>query len=132
MHNPEQQKEAMIEKEKSLSEGEYHLKTLFNANIAEHQRESITGLQLAPGAVFQKDSNITGKCVVTEQIYVHSKLMIVDDRTCIIGSANINDRSMLGNRDSEIAVVIEDKEFVPSTMNGQEVSANIIHHNVHE
>lgn len=40
----------------------------------------------------------------TEIIYVHSKLMIVDDNYAIIGSANINDRSMLGTRDSEIAV----------------------------
>ena len=28
--------------------------------------------------------------------------MIVDDRACIIGSANINDRSLLGYRDSEV------------------------------
>lgn len=34
---------------------------------------------------------------VTEQIYVHAKMMIVDDRVCIIGSANINDRSMVCN-----------------------------------
>ncbi|KAL0482919.1 phospholipase D [Acrasis kona] len=65
----------------------------------------------------------TGKRVVTEQIYVHSKLLIADDRICIIGSANINDRSMLGSRDSEIAVVIEDKEFVPGKMNGQPYKA---------
>ncbi len=31
--------------------------------------------------------------------------MIVDDDKVILGSANINDRSMLGNRDSEIAVI---------------------------
>lgn len=37
-------------------------------------------------------------------IYVHSKLMIVDDSFVLIGSANINDRSLLGDRDSEIAV----------------------------
>ncbi len=30
--------------------------------------------------------------------------MIVDDKYVILGSANINDRSMLGSRDSEIAV----------------------------
>lgn len=42
---------------------------------------------------------------VTEIIYVHSKLMIVDDKYVIMGSANINDRSMLGKRDSEIAVL---------------------------
>jgi phosphatidylserine/phosphatidylglycerophosphate/cardiolipin synthase-like enzyme len=35
---------------------------------------------------------------VTEQIYIHSKLLIVDDRLVICGSANINDRSMLGKR----------------------------------
>ena len=40
----------------------------------------------------------------TELIYIHSKLMIVDDMFVICGSANINDRSMLGKRDSEIAV----------------------------
>ena len=44
---------------------------------------------------------------VTEIIYVHSKLLIVDDDVALIGSANINDRSQLGDRDSEIAVVIE-------------------------
>ena len=37
----------------------------------------------------------------TEMVYIHSKLMIVDDRAAIIGSANINDRSMMGNKDSE-------------------------------
>ena len=48
---------------------------------------------------------------VTEQIYVHSKLIIVDDRLVIVGSANINDRSMLGDRDSEICLYIEDSVF---------------------
>ena len=37
---------------------------------------------------------------VTEIIYIHSKLMIVDDRIALVGSANINDRSLLGNRDT--------------------------------
>ena len=41
---------------------------------------------------------------VTELIYIHSKLMIVDDESVVIGSANINDRSMLGSRDSEFCV----------------------------
>lgn len=49
---------------------------------------------------------------VTEQIYVHSKLMIVDDRYALIGSANINDRSLLGGRDSELAVLVMDLEVV--------------------
>ncbi|CAN1848874.1 Phospholipase D beta 1 [Linum perenne] len=37
-------------------------------------------------------------------IYVHSKGMIVDDEYVIIGSANINQRSMEGARDTEIAM----------------------------
>jgi len=38
------------------------------------------------------------------QIYVHSKLMIVDDDYIVIGSANINQRSLAGERDSEICI----------------------------
>jgi phospholipase D1/2 len=57
--------------------------------------------------------------LVTEIIYVHSKLMIVDDQMCICGSANINDRSLQGNRDSEICVVINDLEMIDSHLNGQ-------------
>nr|GMD36477.1 phospholipase D gamma 1-like [Ipomoea batatas] len=37
-------------------------------------------------------------------IYVHSKGMIVDDENVIIGSANINQRSLEGTRDTEIAM----------------------------
>ncbi|CAM8989276.1 unnamed protein product [Rhodiola kirilowii] len=37
-------------------------------------------------------------------IYVHSKGMIVDDEYVIIGSANINQRSMSGTNDTEIAM----------------------------
>ena len=37
-------------------------------------------------------------------IYVHSKMMIVDDRYLIVGSANLNERSLAGGRDSEIGV----------------------------
>nr|GMD58205.1 phospholipase D delta-like [Ipomoea batatas] len=37
-------------------------------------------------------------------IYVHAKGMIVDDEYVIIGSANINQRSMAGSKDTEIAM----------------------------
>ena len=62
--------------------------------------------------------DILGDRIVTEIIYVHSKLMIVDDRLAIIGSANINDRSMLGDRDSEVDVIIEDKNLIDGKING--------------
>lgn len=59
---------------------------------------------------------------VTEELYIHAKLLIADDRVVIMGSANLNDRSMCGNRDSEIAMITEDKDMIPSRMNGQSVS----------
>eukprot|EP01134_Creolimax_fragrantissima_P007965 CFRG7965T1 len=49
-----------------------------------------------------------------EMIYVHSKHLIVDDTISIIGSANINDRSMLGNRDTEIAIIAHEPDKVRS------------------
>ena len=45
---------------------------------------------------------------VTEMLYVHSKYMCIDDEISIIGSANINDRSMSGNRDSEVCIIINE------------------------
>lgn len=38
--------------------------------------------------------------------------MIVDDQTALIGSANINDRSLMGDRDSELAIIVEDSEEI--------------------
>ncbi|KAI7743006.1 hypothetical protein M8C21_032671 [Ambrosia artemisiifolia] len=64
--------------------------------------------------------------IASSPVYVHSKVMIIDDNTVLVGSANINDRSLLGLRDSEaiylqfhtIGVLIEDKELVESFMGG--------------
>jgi len=52
-------------------------------------------------------------------IYVHSKMMIVDDDYIIVGSANINERSMAGNRDSEIAIGAYQPYFTSETSSGQ-------------
>ncbi|EEH20371.2 hypothetical protein PABG_02630 [Paracoccidioides brasiliensis Pb03] len=56
---------------------------------------------------------------VSEELYVHSKVLIADDRTVICGSANLNDRSQLGDNDSEIAVIIQDPTPIESHMNGK-------------
>ncbi|OQR95669.1 phospholipase D2-like [Thraustotheca clavata] len=66
-----------------------------------------------------RQNAILGGTAVNEQIYIHSKLMIADDRTTIMGSANLNDRSMCGDRDSEIAVVLEDHELSSVTWDGE-------------
>lgn len=50
--------------------------------------------------------------MTTEQVYIHGKTCIVDDRLVIIGSANINERSQRGDRDSELAAVIRDTDMI--------------------
>ncbi|OLN81033.1 Phospholipase D1-like protein 3 [Colletotrichum chlorophyti] len=56
---------------------------------------------------------------IQEELYIHSKLLIADDRIVVCGSSNLNDRSQLGYHDSELSIVMEDTKRVPSTMNGQ-------------
>ncbi|CAN8023023.1 unnamed protein product [Ixodes persulcatus] len=70
----------------------------------------------------RKHDELLGK-LVQELVYVHSKLMIVDDEVTIIGSANINDRSMMGRRDSELAVVVHDVDREKSVMDGRSYAA---------
>ena len=55
----------------------------------------------------------------TSHIYIHSKLMIVDEKRALIGSANINDRSLLGQYDTELAIVTEDATLVSGIVNGK-------------
>lgn len=47
------------------------------------------------------------------------KVLIADDRIVICGSANLNDRSQLGDHDSEIACIIEDPISIDSYMDGK-------------
>jgi len=81
----------------------------------------------APGSLLQERWFGTEQeelnCYVSELLYIHSKLMIVDDRRVIMGSANINDRSQKGDGDSEIALVVEDNEILQTTMNGRPYAA---------
>ncbi|KAF8610545.1 phospholipase D [Ceratobasidium sp. AG-I] len=62
---------------------------------------------------------LAGDVLTTEQVYIHGKIMVVDDRVVIIGSANINDRSQRGDRDSELASVIRDTDMIDSRMAGK-------------
>ncbi|KAH8724087.1 hypothetical protein GQ44DRAFT_709134 [Phaeosphaeriaceae sp. PMI808] len=56
---------------------------------------------------------------VSEELYIHSKLLIADDQIVICGSANLNDRSQLGDHDSEIAIIIQDPDTIDSSMDGR-------------
>ena len=68
---------------------------------------------------------IVNELPTTELIYIHTKLMIIDDKYVIIGSANINDRSMTGDRDSEFCVLYKDQMKMPSIMDGKDFQASL-------
>lgn len=59
-----------------------------------------------------------GEQPVTELIYIHTKIIIVDDDIVLCGSANINDRSQEGDRDSELAVIFTNGYKTKAKMNG--------------
>lgn len=68
---------------------------------------------------------------MSEMIYIHSKVMIVDDTHIIIGSANINDRSMLGSRDHETGVVLSqnnDEDLIEIEFGGEKVKVGKMAH----
>lgn len=60
---------------------------------------------------------------IQEELYIHAKLLIADDRVVICGSSNLNDRSQLGYHDSELSIVMEDTHRIPSIMDGKEFEA---------
>ncbi|KAI2641249.1 phospholipase D/nuclease [Xylaria nigripes] len=60
---------------------------------------------------------------IQEELYIHAKLLIVDDRIVICGSSNLNDRSQEGHHDSELSIVMEDTDTIPSKMDGQSFEA---------
>ena len=96
---------------RSISKGEGSLfKRLEKEGVNPHEYISFFGM---------RSHDILMGVQVTEIIYVHSKLMIIDDRMAICGSANINDRSLLGQRDSEVGIIINDLEHEEGRMNGQ-------------
>ncbi|KAK5044522.1 hypothetical protein LTR84_010733 [Exophiala bonariae] len=63
---------------------------------------------------------------VQEELYIHAKLLIADDKTVICGSSNLNDRSQLGRHDSELSIVMTDTKILESTMDGKPYQAG--HH----
>jgi phosphatidylserine/phosphatidylglycerophosphate/cardiolipin synthase-like enzyme len=56
-----------------------------------------------------------------DDIYVHAKTMVIDDRYAVIGSANINRRSM--TTDTEIAIAVVDSTAVASVIGDQPFQA---------
>lgn len=99
--NHKQKKLGLVEAEAMVNAMD--IKDIVNAVKEKEWQQYLTLLNL-------RNWDTLGGKPVTEQIYIHSKLLIADDRVAVLGSANINDRSMLGDRDSELAVVVRDDE----------------------
>ncbi len=76
------------------------------------QLKSIGNIEDYLGIYCLRTHGLVSGLPATEIVYIHSKVMIVDDRVALIGSANINDRSLMGDRDSEIAIIVEDSEEI--------------------
>lgn len=78
--------------------------------LEEHRRQGIEYLRsvdaTAPG-----DFEIAYLSNGVEPIYVHSKLLMIDDEVTYIGSANVNRRSMSHDGELQLAIIDEDNEF---------------------
>ncbi|KAJ5662641.1 uncharacterized protein N7477_010257 [Penicillium maclennaniae] len=114
------QKQENLRKFKKFEEQVKQLK----ADEGKASRDSVAHTNMLNGnkmsdEVWEGDAEAEKANIVQEELYVHGKMCIVDDRTVICGSANINDRSQLGSHDSELAIVMEDQDFIDSQMNGQ-------------
>ncbi|CAF4027217.1 unnamed protein product [Rotaria sp. Silwood2] len=101
---------------RSINKGEMSLYQRLKQNGVSNSEDYITFYGM-------RNWDILMGSLVTEIIYVHSKLMIVDDRMCICGSTNINDRSLQGSRDSEICLVVNNIEMIDSYLNGRREKA---------
>jgi phospholipase D1/2 len=65
-----------------------------------------------------------------EELYIHAKLCIIDEKYVICGSSNINDRSQLGFHDSELSIVLQDKDEIDIEMDGKPYKAARLAHNL--
>jgi phospholipase D1/2 len=60
---------------------------------------------------------------IQEELYIHGKVLIADDKTVICGSSNLNDRSQLGIHDSELSIVMTDTKTIEAQMDGKPYEA---------
>ncbi|ESK89222.1 spo14 [Moniliophthora roreri MCA 2997] len=90
-----------------------------NSIFARLRREGIDPDDYITVFCLRNWGKLRGDILTTEQVYIHGKVCIVDDRLAIIGSANINERSQRGDRDSEIAAIIRDTDMMDCTMAGK-------------
>ncbi|KAK7422232.1 hypothetical protein QQX98_001755 [Neonectria punicea] len=96
-------------------------KVISSASVAHHAMAG-SG-PLADEVWYEDDPESEIKNWVQEELYVHAKLLIVDDRIAVCGSSNLNDRSQNGDHDSELSIVMEDTRKVGIMMDGKPYEA---------
>ncbi|ELP90768.1 phospholipase D, putative [Entamoeba invadens IP1] len=103
-------------------------KTIFKGKLSLFARLTSTGIKQPSKYVGIFNLYSMGRTKTTgltvSQIYVHSKCLIVDDRYVFISSANINDRSLIGERDTEIGAIVVDSNKITTKMNGKFTKVN--------
>lgn len=121
------------ERKPAQEETKADLKRRFAAAAQEGQSESKSSASVAACAMagtgrvideqWEGDAEDEVNNWIQEELYIHAKLLIVDDRIVVCGSSNLNDRSQLGYHDSELSIVMEDTHKIPSMMDGQPFEA---------
>ena len=101
----------------------YNLRSIRIGKYSIYENLKLAGVNSSDYITFHEMPNhaVLMNKLVQEIIYVHSKLIIVDDKHVICGSANINDLSLIGDRDSELAAIITDTELTDSKFNYETV-----------
>lgn len=111
--------ETTAEKEaKAHSYAEYELNSATNGTRSTIADLAIQNTPLVSTQGWKYSEN-EAEHIVSELLYIHSKLIIVDDNVVLCGSANINDRSLAGDHDSEICMIIEEPQTFQSLVNEQ-------------
>ncbi|KHN97903.1 Phospholipase D [Metarhizium album ARSEF 1941] len=132
-HDREKRKANMTSSQQKAAEDAQRARKIFEqekpdeevisaASVAHHAMKTETSLQDEPWDNHD-DEESEVKNWIQEELYVHSKLLIADDRVVICGSSNLNDRSQLGDHDSELSIVMEDTRKIQSTMDGKPYEA---------
>lgn len=117
----DEQSEQAIDAKRRFEENMEDLKqTKTSFSVAHHAMADTGPLSEEP---WEGDAKDEVENWIQEELYIHGKLLIVDDRIVVCGSSNLNDRSQTGHHDSELSIVMEDTDLIDSVMDGQPFKA---------
>lgn len=118
--NDEQSQQAIDAKRRFEENMEDLGQTKTSFSVAHHAMADTGPLSEEP---WEGDAKDEVENWIQEELYIHGKLLIVDDRIVVCGSSNLNDRSQTGHHDSELSIVMEDTDLIDSVMDGQPFKA---------